>query len=82
MTEFFPRGFASSFAHNLPAKKYKPTLISGQLYQANIGTNRSLKVRGSGYSDESVDTNCVAQNLNECIYCFRLVANDVGRYVC
>ena len=59
MTEFFPRGFAFSFAHNLPAKKYKPTLISDQLYQANKGTNHSLKVRGSSYSDESVDTDCV-----------------------
>ena len=59
MTEFFPRGFASSFAQNLPAKKYKPTLISGQLYQANIGTNHSLKLRGSGYSDKSADTDCV-----------------------
>ena len=55
----FSTRFASSFAHNLPAKKYKPTLISGQLYEANIGTSHSLKLRGSGYSDKSTDTDCV-----------------------
>ena len=59
MTEFFPRGFASSFVQNLPAKKHKPTLISGQLYQGDIETNHSLKLRGSGYSDKSADTDCV-----------------------